>query len=781
MPSRCQRPLLPSLAAAFATVTATPCTAQDAAPELPAVTIRSTTPAPARIGFPATAESVTAAELAEGVNLVNTEDAFRYLPGLAVRKRNIGDPFAPLATRTSGLGQSARSLVYADGVLLSTLTGNNNSNATPRWSMVSPEEIERIDVMYGPFSAAYPGNSMGAVVEIATRMPDGPEGSVRVTTATQRYQLYGTRDSYPNSQVNALLGSRSGPLSWRLSASFLDARSQPLAITTVARPAAGSALGTPVTGAIPELNRLGAPIFVIGSGGIETKQQVNLKARVMLDITPQWRASYTVGVFQNDVDSKVDSYLRDAAGNPVYAGADINLGGYRFTGGNAIGAGAFGSSSGIYRWRQEHFSHAASLKSDTGGNWDWEAIATAFDYNDDRQRIPGTALPAAAAGGPGSIVSLNGTGWRTLDLKGLWRPAGRDGAHRVSFGLHHDLYRLENTTYATSDWIAGSPSAVNANALGKTRTDALWIQDAWRFAPGYTLTVGGRQEWWQAFDGLNLSTAPASNVVQPKLDASRFSPKASLAWDATTDWRVTASYGSAYRFPTVSELYQAVTVAGVVRTPNPNLRPEAARSTELAFERLATGSRLRVSLFQEALSDALIAQNSTIPGTNVVGSSTQNIDRVRSRGLEVAAQASNALVRGLDLSGSVTFVDSRIRSNPSFRNAAGAPTDVTGRYTPNIPKLKATAQALYRHDEHWSAALGARYSSRVWATMDNTDINPGTYQGFEGFFVADVRVNHAFDRKTRVSVGIDNLNNRKYYLFHPFPQRTVLAEVRHQF
>jgi iron complex outermembrane receptor protein len=231
----------------------------------------------------------------------------------------------------------------------------------------------------------------------------------------------------------------------------------------------------------------------------------------------------------------------------------------------------------------------------------------------------------------------------------------------------------------------------------------------------------------------------------------------------------------------VSELYQAVTVAGVIQTPNPNLRPEFAKSGELAFERIVDRSRIRISLFQENLTDALIAQNSIIPGTSVIGSSTQNIDRIRSRGLEISAQASDALVRGLDLTGSVTFVDSKILSNPTFRNAAGVLTDVSGKYTPSIPKLKVSGYATYRVDEHWSGAVGARYSSRVWATVDNTDINPGTYQGFESFFVADVRVNYTFDRKTRASVGIDNLNNQKYFLFHPFPQRTLIAEVRHTF
>jgi iron complex outermembrane receptor protein len=252
-------------------------------------------------------------------------------------------------------------------------------------------------------------------------------------------------------------------------------------------------------------------------------------------------------------------------------------------------------------------------------------------------------------------------------------------------------------------------------------------------------------------------------------------------WDASKDLLVTGSYGKAYRFPTVSELYQAVTVAGVIFTPNPNLRPERAHTFELALEHPIDKGRLRLSLFQEELADALLSQNSTIPGTNTIGSSVQNIDKVRSRGIELVAQKDDAGIRGLDLFGSVTFVDSRIISDPGFRNAANVLTDVRNKYTPNIPRLKISGTATYRYDEHLSGTVGARYSARVWATLDNTDINPHAYQGFESFLLVDMRLNYQFDKKTRAAVGIDNLTNRKYFLFHPFPMRTVFAELKHNF
>ena len=61
----------------------------------------------------------------ERINATDSEDALKYLPSLNVRKRYIGDyDHAVLATRASGTGNSARSLVYADGILLSNLLGN---------------------------------------------------------------------------------------------------------------------------------------------------------------------------------------------------------------------------------------------------------------------------------------------------------------------------------------------------------------------------------------------------------------------------------------------------------------------------------------------------------------------------------------------------------------------------------------------------------------------------------------------------------------------------------
>ena len=121
--------------------------------------------------YPATVESINAQQIRETVNTVTTAGALQNLPSVHVRERYIGDRNAILVLRANSAIASAQTLVYADHLLLSNLL-NNSFSTPPRWGMVAPNEIERIDIMYGPFSALYPGNSMGGVVNITTRMPE---------------------------------------------------------------------------------------------------------------------------------------------------------------------------------------------------------------------------------------------------------------------------------------------------------------------------------------------------------------------------------------------------------------------------------------------------------------------------------------------------------------------------------------------------------------------------------------------------------------------------------
>jgi iron complex outermembrane receptor protein len=421
---------------------------------------------------------------------------------------------------------------------------------------------------------------------------------------------------------------------------------------------------------------------------------------------------------------------------------------------------------------------ALSLKTRNDGPWNWEAVLTHFSYAKDLTRTSTTAYPAGQSSGAGRISDAGGTSWSTLDLKGTWDQPAASGRHSVSFGVHQDEYTLDNPTYLTADWVSGANGALFSASRGKTRTQALWVQDAWQLDPAVVATLGARYESWRAYDGYNFPIPANSPGNPPEVERSGLSPKASVAWRVDREWRAMASFGKALRFPTVGELYQNVQTGTSFNRPNPFLKPEKVLSGELAVQRTLANGRLRVSLFEEHVTDALISQTSNIAGVALPVSFVQNVDKTRQRGIELVGERKDVFIKGLELGGSATLVDAGIMQNDGYVPTVPGATSV-GKRTPYVPRWRATATASYRPDDRFVYTLAARYSTRQYATVDNSDINPSTYQGFDGYFVTDVRVRYLVDRHWSAALGVDNLNNRKYILFHPFPQRTVTAELKY--
>ncbi len=710
--------------------------------------------------LPAVVESVSAREIAESVNAVDVEDAVKYLPSLQIGKRYVGDRNGIVASRSSGTLVSARSLVYADGLLLSNLLGNSY-NFPPRWGLVSPEEIERIDVVYGPFSAAYPGNAMGAAILMTTRRPRQFEAHAKVQAFRQNFDLYGTDDSYDGHQASASLGGRYRDLSWFAGFNHLDAHGQPMSFATRAVSTAVGA-GTPVTGAHFDTDPNGTPRVVLGATSIDHTIQDNFKAKFAYDFSPTLRGAYTLGYWQNDSDTTVQSYLRNAAGNPVYSG-NLLINGAQYN----LAANAFQPS----KRKEEHWMHGLTLKSDTKGEWDFDAAFSYYDFGKDEQRSPTTALPGAQGGGAGQIALGDGSGWRTFDFKGDWRPGfDNGGRHEVSFGYHYDRYILDSRVMNTADWLSGGATTRISAFAGKTETQALFAQDAWHFAPAWTFTFGGRLERWRAFDGAT------SNATTTLSHASRsesfFSPKASLSFQATPEWLLRASLGRAYRMPTVSELFQGSISGGAIVNNDPNLKPEKAWSGELTAERAVGNGLLRLTLFQEDVADALYSQTNVTVFPTVTN--IQNVDKIRTRGIEAVYEGKDVGIQGLDLSGSLTWADSEILKND--KNPASV-----GKTQPRVPDWRATAVATWHPNDRLSYTLAARYSGRQYNTLDNTDVNPDTYGGTSKFFVMDARVNYKLGKQFTASVGVDNLNDYAWYLAHPMPRRTFHAELKYDY
>jgi iron complex outermembrane recepter protein len=731
----------------------------------------ATPPAVARFQLPQESFSITAKQIDETINLKDPEDALKYLPSLFVRKRNDGDNQAVLATRTWGLSSSARTLIYYDDLLVSALIGNNNSGASPHWNLVSPEAIARIDFLDGPFSAAYPGNSIGGVLLITSKMPDHAFAVAKETVSIQPWNQYDTKNVYPTSQSSMAAGNREGKLSWLVTANYLDSYQQPLTYTT------NGSIPSLTSGAIPALNKQGAVADVVGTGTLAHSEQTSGNLRLAYDVTPLVQATYSVGIWNNDQMSNPQTYLTSTAnGLPTFGGVA-------------------GFASNEYVWHQTHLSNAVALRSDTKGVFDFDLSASSYNYLQDIMLNPFTVTPTGVGFSEiGKITRNDGTNWQNVDLKGIWRPFGVDGSQEISFGLHGDRYYLNNPVYQSAVWNETSSTGTGqlySDGVGETLTGALWVQDAWKIVPNLKLTLGGRFEDWRAEDGFNLNTTTSAagaitstaTINQPGLSATNFSPKVSLSYDPNKDWNITANLAEAYRYPTVTELYQNITVDGVASFANPNLKPEQDINAELNIERKWDDGRVRLTLFDERVYNAIISQTTDVTsstGAQVPTTTIGNVAAIQMPGFELSALKDNIVVKGLQVFGSVTYVDSRILSDPTFVSTIGN-TTADGKRVPNVPVWRSTLGATYRLDDAWAFTLAARYSGKQFSTLDNTDVVSHVFGAFDYYTVVDMKVHYNATQNFSFDFGIDNLLNEQYFLFHPFPGRTYVLAGKYTF
>ena len=767
--------------------------ADEAAPvkSLGIVTVTGGRPTSLPTQIPTTIEGVSRKQIEQTINATDSEDVLKYFPSLVVRRRYIGDyNHAVLSSRASGTGNSARSAVYADGILLSNYLGNGATYA-PRWGMVTPEEIDRADVMYGPFSAAYPGNSVGAVVDYVTRMPTQFEGHAKVVASQQNFDQYNTHETYQANQASASLGSKSGAWAWWISLNRTDSQGQPMVFATksVSTTAPGS---NPVaTGAVYGLDKTNTPWYILGTNTQYHTVQDHAKLKLAYDLSPTVRASYMLGNWKNTSDGTPKSYLTDATGAAIYSGS------YAIDGKTYSATNMFNAT----KESLDHWMHGLSVKSNTKSEWDWELAASMVDYSTDlaRQSAINSAANLNGIMGSGTLANAatltdqKGTGWTTLAAKGTWRPQGMGGAHIVDFGIQQDSYQLrtvKSNLSATDNWFTSTAASLSAEVGGQSKLQSIYGQDAWAFAPRWKTVLGARLENWSASDGYaKTSVATDSYAARNEVFAS---PKAALAYQWSDDTVLKGSVGRAVRMPTVSELYGATTKCSDIATKivasacpsgqrwvnDANLRPEKSWTTELSLEKELANGLLRLTFFNEDVTDSLYSQAVGTKTDASIVNMVQNIDAISTQGLELAFQGDNVIARGLDLSGSITYADSRIKANSSYVATVG---DTLGKLQPRVPQWRASALANYHWDAQLSTSLGLRYSGDQFSTLNNADINGFAYTAASRFTVLDLRARYAIEPKLVAAFGIDNLTNAEYWNYHQYPGRTFVAELKYDF
>jgi iron complex outermembrane receptor protein len=710
---------------------------------------------------PAVVETRTAEEI-KRINKVESSDVFRYMPDVYVRKVTPGSTNRPMAIRANPAFMTARTLVLMDGIRISDFMAAGNSNG-PKWQAVAPDEIERVDLIYGPFSAAHSGNSLGGTALISTRYPQKREMSIDAGYTYQRAKEYKTREDMHGYNVHATYGDKIGPFSLMFWYDRLETEVQPITYMTQLASSGGAATGNAASGQATDLDPQGNQRYIFGSTGTTyvVNNTAKLKLAYDLPYDSQLRFNFVFWDSTQDNDSP-DTYLRNAAGEPIYSGSfDINGRSYTI------------SPSTFYYQNAEKqdMLYALSYSRNPAGGLKLSADLSYYDIFQDLTRKSTTAPPLSKSGGAGTVGD-NGGGWYTADLKGSHDIAWL-GKHAITAGYHYDQYIVVAETWNASDWKNDTRTTLSKGEKGKTGTHAIFLEENWDIIPQLAIYLGGRYEWWKGFDGSKSRDIAGGRVTTGLPDKSHddFSPKFAVTCRPTQDWSFRYSLGIANRYPTVGELfYGGINSSGIISTPNPDLKPEHAFAQDFTITRTLWGyGDTRLSFFQNDVKDAINSQTNFY--TNVTN--FQNVDKVRTRGIEYVLDIRKLPLEGLGLSANASWAEAKILKNESV------PASV-GKIFPRVPKWRAKFTVDYAPTERWFVAFSGNYAGKMYNKLDNSDTEGG-YGALDDYLVFDARAYWKVTEKLTASVGIDNLTDVLYHESHPYPRRTVFSNLKYTF
>jgi outer membrane receptor protein involved in Fe transport len=294
-----------------------------------------------------------------------------------------------------------------------------------------------------------------------------------------------------------------------------------------------------------------------------------------------------------------------------------------------------------------------------------------------------------------------------------WRPLfGTTGAV-----LGADLHDVEGTSHEEN--VAATGVVTPSRAGGHQRTGALHAM-LFTQRDRLTLTAGVRADDWRNFEA-EQNGAPLAS----RHDLA-WSPRVTALFDVAPRLSLSAAAYSAFRAPTLNELYRGFRVGNVVTQPNATLGPERLRGFEVG----ARSGGLRVTLFDMRVTDTIA--NVTITTTPaLITRRRENFGSSRSRGVEASwARAFGAT----SVTAGVLFADATLSS---------------GADTPQVPRQQAT---LALEQRGWIADCGLqlRWSSRQF----DDDLNQFRLRPA---FVADFFASRSLGNHLEATFAIENV------------------------
>lgn len=717
--------------------------------------------------------SVLTQEDMVSINATTTEDLVKYEPSIVIRKRYIGDSNGTLGLRGSNMFATPRSMVFADGVPLHYLLQTRWSGA-PRWTMVSASEIAQVEILYGPFSAEYSGNSMGGVILIETAIPQERQVHVDLDYFSQDFSAYGFSDRLDGYKTFVSYGETFGDFSLYLSYNRLENESQPQSYYFDSKRTLNNA--TPVTGMVTDTDVFGKPAYYFGDTGVEQAVTDNFKIKLGYDFD-NWTSLLNIAYEdRNTLRDTPNTYLTNSAGNKLWSGNFIQDG---------IAITVPASRLGASELDRRSLSTGLRIKGELSEHARFEANMSDFRILEDNSRASSHALQDPLFKGRGLTTNYEDTGWQTLEGKFTFSDLGVKGLELIT-GARYEAYELNLDTYNSADWDKGDFAGYTGRSGGKTNITAAFVQANWDINERWDLALGGRYERWQSEAGYfskDVAATPQYDLVDVE-DASsnQFSPKFSLGYVPADTWLVRYSLAKAYRFPIVEELFtQSSNYSSAVQA-QPDLKPENGLHHNLMFEKQFDAGYARINIFTETIKDAIESQTTFLPSgpPNQPASITTfaAIDEVETDGVELILNRYGVLVPELDIRFNLAYTKSIIADNSTAEanNPAGTKSFEGNEY-PRMPRWRGNLMATYHATDRWDLSANLQYADKSFGRLDNTDTAEQVMGAQDGYTRVGVKTTYDVSDQIEVGFGIDNLTDEESYVAHPWPGRSMYLSL----
>jgi len=674
-------------------------------------------------------------------NIQFVDQGLNLLQGVEVsRGKGATDTLAGVGMRGFagyGTGQ-ARVLVMLDGEPI-----NDAYTGVLTWQTLPVSEVERIEVARGPFSALYGGNAMGGVINVLTKPVE-----------KRQFEFDGQYGSWDTSMYSASFSDRF----WQklgLSLGYQRYQTGGYISRIVSATATAGSTGTPVTGIIPSRTNTGAATYQVGDSGNNWWNQHAFRARGEYTFSPSTTAFFQFlrQDYQYGYDT-YDTFARDAAGIPVFAGAvtfSANGAAQKMTlSPGSLLSGPGGGVSNLYHGRLFHSFTPRQRIQVSGGVFD--------------SPLSWYVTPASTAtqiAGAGTYSARPNRSWHG-DAQWTWAPSSR---HNFVAGAEARRESSSVGEFTLTNWaLRDTQTSQTYAAAGKAITEAAYVQDQIRVTERLQLVAGGRIDYWKTEEGSNNTFGTTLVNQYPNRSRTSVNGKLAAVYQAAGGLTLRSSIGTAFRNPTVYNLYRTWrSSTGTTYQSNPSLEPEQLTSWEVgATERISQRVEIEASYFENRVKNLIYLQADLVADPSGKIQTYRNAGRSRTRGTELAAKG--RLLSWLQLRGSYTYNEALITDNPAI------PASV-GKQVTYVPRHQASGMLLAARAK-WTASFSGRYMGHSFGTDANTDVVTGVPGSFDPYFVVSGNLSYAVTPHLTVNVNGDNLLNRRYF------QSSYLAPAR---